>query len=134
GNTPGPGPVIGASRPPPRTRSTDLRLRPDPHIADLLVGRRPPSSSGLGHHPLKVAARVRIPLGVPASKPLVSARNVRLARGFGVLGVRRPVLDRKSTRLNSSHVKSSYAVLCLKKKTESADWSVEGHSAARLRN
>jgi hypothetical protein len=26
---------------------------------------KPPSSSGLGHHPLKVAARVRIPLGVP---------------------------------------------------------------------
>src|SRR5690606_41545169 len=29
-----------------------------------------------------------------------------------------PVLDRKSTRLNSSHVKISYAVFCLKKKTE----------------
>src|SRR5207302_2719582 len=28
-----------------------------------------------------------------------------------------PVLDRKSTRLNSSHVKISYAVFCLKKKT-----------------
>src|SRR5690606_42030565 len=27
------------------------------------------------------------------------------------------VLDRKSTRLNSSHVKISYAVFCLKKKT-----------------
>src|SRR5690606_41447786 len=26
--------------------------------------------------------------------------------------------DRKSTRLNSSHVKSSYAVFCLKKKTQ----------------
>src|SRR5690606_32765102 len=26
-----------------------------------------------------------------------------------------PVLDRKSTRLNSSHVKTSYAVFCLKK-------------------
>src|SRR5436305_14808860 len=26
--------------------------------------------------------------------------------------------DRKSTRLNSSHVRSSYAVFCLKKKTE----------------
>src|SRR5699024_12193079 len=26
--------------------------------------------------------------------------------------------DRKSTRLNSSHVSSSYAVFCLKKKTE----------------
>src|SRR5690606_40678520 len=27
-----------------------------------------------------------------------------------------PAKDRKSTRLNSSHVKSSYAVFCLKKK------------------
>src|SRR5207302_3002237 len=27
-----------------------------------------------------------------------------------------PALDRKSTRLNSSHVKISYAVFCLKKK------------------
>src|SRR5690606_39309893 len=27
-------------------------------------------------------------------------------------------VDRKSTRLNSSHVKSSYAVFCLKKKTK----------------
>src|SRR5690606_10587012 len=32
------------------------------------------------------------------------------AHGLGVLG------DRKSTRLNSSHVKISYAVFCLKKK------------------
>src|SRR5207249_6726982 len=29
---------------------------------------------------------------------------------------RRPALDRKSTRLNSSHVSISYAVFCLKKK------------------
>src|SRR5690606_40612816 len=29
---------------------------------------------------------------------------------------RPPTLDRKSTRLNSSHVKISYAVFCLKKK------------------
>src|SRR5690606_40887446 len=29
----------------------------------------------------------------------------------------RPAVDRKSTRLNSSHVKISYAVFCLKKKT-----------------
>src|SRR5690554_7582824 len=27
-----------------------------------------------------------------------------------------PILDRKSTRLNSSHVRISYAVFCLKKK------------------
>ena len=30
-------------------------------------GYRAPSSSGLGHHPLKVAARVRIPLGLPGA-------------------------------------------------------------------
>src|SRR2546430_5736322 len=29
---------------------------------------------------------------------------------------RRPILDRKSTRLNSSHSQISYAVFCLKKK------------------
>src|SRR5437870_7491054 len=29
--------------------------------------------------------------------------------------------DRKSTRLNSSHVANSYAVFCLKKKKESSD-------------
>src|SRR5699024_11267369 len=40
-------------------------------------------------------------------------RMCRLAR-FHPL----PDLDRKSTRLNSSHVSISYAVFCLKKKTE----------------
>src|SRR5690606_41725073 len=33
---------------------------------------------------------------------------------WGLLGI--AVADRKSTRLNSSHVKISYAVFCLKKK------------------
>src|SRR5690606_40563634 len=36
---------------------------------------------------------------------------------FGSEGVKQvPRRDRKSTRLNSSHVKTSYAVFCLKKK------------------
>src|SRR5690606_39323126 len=39
-------------------------------------------------------------------------RRVERSSGFGGKG--RP--DRKSTRLNSSHVKISYAVFCLKKK------------------
>ena len=50
---------------------------------------KPPSSSGLGHHPLKVAARVRIPLGVLDTKPLVSSRERCTARGFGVSGPER---------------------------------------------
>src|SRR5690606_41267449 len=36
--------------------------------------------------------------------------------GPDLLGVEQGVGDRKSTRLNSSHVKISYAVFCLKKK------------------
>src|SRR5690606_39418758 len=35
---------------------------------------------------------------------------------FAVFDKRKVILDRKSTRLNSSHVKISYAVFCLKKK------------------
>src|SRR5690349_23932839 len=33
-------------------------------------------------------------------------------------GLRRRTGDRKSTRLNSSHVESAYAVFCMKKKSE----------------
>src|SRR5437870_9738118 len=41
---------------------------------------------------------------------------LRLAAGHQVAIGRAPGLDRKSTRLNSSHVAISYAVFCLKKK------------------
>src|SRR5690606_40753672 len=45
--------------------------------------------------------------------------NVGLQRttGLGLAGDGLHAQDRKSTRLNSSHVKSSYAVFCLKKKS-----------------
>src|SRR5690348_17430888 len=44
---------------------------------------------------------------------------IRLARFVTKLRNNRVVLDRKSTRLNSSHPSISYAVFCLKKKTKS---------------
>src|SRR5439155_20406706 len=47
--------------------------------------------------------------GVPAA---------RLARQGYPLRDERPARDRKSTRLNSSHVAISYAVFCLKKKKQ----------------
>src|SRR5439155_21245669 len=40
----------------------------------------------------------------------------RLAKGINPAELRELVADRKSTRLNSSHVAISYAVFCLKKK------------------
>src|SRR3989442_2895058 len=42
----------------------------------------------------------------------------RLAERRGVAKVARRQEDRKSTRLNSSHVRISYAVFCLKKKKQ----------------
>src|SRR6266496_513095 len=41
--------------------------------------------------------------------------------------VRGHVQDRKSTRLNSSHVEISYAVFCLKKKKKNRDDLYDGH-------
>src|SRR5699024_12315795 len=52
----------------------------------------------------------------PRARPCSSGGSPRLlplARGTG-----RAAADRKSTRLNSSHVSISYAVFCLKKKTK----------------
>src|SRR5690606_20294727 len=46
-------------------------------------------------------------------RPAAMARE--LTKAFET--IRQGSLDRKSTRLNSSHVKISYAVFCLKKKT-----------------
>src|SRR5256885_7429786 len=41
---------------------------------------------------------------------------------------RRMSLDRKSTRLNSSHLVISYAVFCLKKKSYTGGAAVEAHA------
>src|SRR5690606_41574179 len=42
--------------------------------------------------------------------------------------------DRKSTRLNSSHVKISYAVFCLKKKKQKDDSNANTHEPIRPRH
>src|SRR5437660_9399787 len=49
----------------------------------------------------------------PAWRPCRPTRTARPRRGD-----RRAASDRKSTRLNSSHVAISYAVFCLKKKKQ----------------
>src|SRR5690242_21416982 len=48
----------------------------------------------------------------------VRALTVRLGAEMLVLGRKARDLDRKSTRLNSSHMSISYAVFCLKKKKQ----------------
>src|SRR5690242_21099815 len=55
-------------------------------------------------NPIDAATARRRPAGVPLST-LPSGASATIYR-----------IDRKSTRLNSSHMSSSYAVFCLKKK------------------
>src|SRR5256885_8538791 len=50
------------------------------------------------------------------------AAGVLGAWRLAILGRGRDGLDRKSTRLNSSHLVISYAVFCLKKKKKSKMW------------
>src|SRR5437870_11374163 len=56
--------------------------------------------------------------GPAVSERLRRPAQVRAARGLE----RQALLDRKSTRLNSSHVAISYAVFCLKKKKKQSQY------------
>src|SRR5439155_8086145 len=104
--------------------------QPQPHAGDLaerlfarLLGTLPsvPPGSHFGCYGREPAARGVRPFTVAAPRPdgigppdclRESFQSDAGPRG----GTRAGVRDRKSTRLNSSHVAISYAVFCLKKK------------------
>src|SRR6266498_4475862 len=56
------------------------------------------------------------PLQPEATEPTPPELRTGARDGLTVAADRLPAEDRKSTRLNSSHVRISYAVFCLKKK------------------
>src|SRR5207253_10877710 len=91
------------SLPPPPPRSTlfpyttlfrSSRFRPAPHCSALPASR-----------PAPAAPEARRSTATPTTSPTAPS-GLRCSRSR----------DRKSTRLNSSHVAISYAVFCLKKK------------------
>src|SRR5690606_42131474 len=91
-----------------------LHSFPTRRSSDLGGGRRAGAVGARGDYQARrSAARRQSALGdgLPRRRPAGRA-GVAGERGRAVA---RP-LDRKSTRLNSSHVKISYAVFCLKKK------------------
>src|SRR3712207_6873091 len=100
-------------RRPPRSTLfpyTTLFRSPDPLLQFREVGLDPAEEGGVvhvhaavGEHQLEVAVADR-EHQVPPDRPQDH------------LGGELPALDRKSTRLNSSHANISYAVFCLKKK------------------
>src|SRR5690349_22186411 len=83
--------------------------------------RRPPRSTLFPYTTLfrSRQGRARAPHREPLRAAELAARESprAVAEGAVALQPRRRV-DRKSTRLNSSHVEISYAVFCLKKKKE----------------
>src|SRR3712207_7484688 len=100
--------------------------------------RRPPRSTLFPYttlfrsdHPVIL----RIPLPAQQVLSLEPLRKARDARGVNLepvanLSLAYPV-DRKSTRLNSSHANISYAVFCLKKKNVQTPVCETGCLAAR---
>src|SRR5256885_5066429 len=56
--------------------------------------------------------------------------HLRISQG-DILAGDQAVVDRKSTRLNSSHLVISYAVFCLKKKTLAFDIQADGDLTPR---
>src|SRR5690606_41481506 len=97
------------------------------YFLGFLCLRLPPASTLFPYTTLfrsQLVRRVRVEVAVPAAHR--AERHVDVDAESGPPGLGRPALDvlhtikrrrdRKSTRLNSSHVKISYAVFCLKKK------------------
>src|SRR5437870_8194223 len=78
----------------------------------FLVLRHPPRSTLFPYTTLFRSPKSK--KGAPPSPPPTAAQ----LKAFGILQ-QEAEGDRKSTRLNSSHVAISYAVFCLKKKTAS---------------
>src|SRR5207253_9818866 len=66
----------------------------------------------VGHGNQNRQQRCAPPRADPTKSPAPALRPVEFVDCHGA--ARRPPVDRKSTRLNSSHVAISYAVFCLK--------------------
>src|SRR5690606_39535193 len=92
----------------PLSLQTLFRSRPEHPVGARALGM---------HHPLRDALAIEV--GQLLEQPDVLQQDRAAPTGrHRVLVVEKLAQDRKSTRLNSSHVKISYAVFCLKKKTQ----------------
>src|SRR3712207_8077285 len=81
----------------------------------FLMIRRPPRSTLFPYTTLFRSDAVLGVLGADLGQPAAAVLQVVVAEQVDVLGAGLGALDRKSTRLNSSHANISYAVFCLKK-------------------
>src|SRR5437773_6568895 len=95
--------------------------------------RRPPLSTLFPYTTLFRSRDLdRVLRGPDLALGLVDVTEDRMERGR-LAGSGRPTTDRKSTRLNSSHITISYAVFCLKKKTSAGSAPPRRRHRLRLR-
>src|SRR5260221_1340060 len=87
--------------------------------------RRPPRSTLFPYTTLFRSGRDPREWDDPALRRWVDS-PFTLAEIRSGLVAQRPLVDRKSTRLNSSHTVISYAVFCLKKKKHTSE--IQSHS------
>src|SRR5690554_7576511 len=91
--------------------------------------RRPPTSTLFpyttlfrSHHPTPIGFRFKNLIWRPILYANMSAKTYSIVIALIFINLLTQFIvycsDRKSTRLNSSHVRISYAVFCLKKKNE----------------
>src|SRR3989442_6360679 len=95
--------------------------------------RRPPRSTLFPYTTLFRSLVEQMPRRQRRAKPERPRRQQHVLRGGidGGPGRARRRRDRKSTRLNSSHVRISYAVFCLKKKKRTSKLINESYAADR---
>src|SRR5690606_39398193 len=100
-------PHTPAQLPCPTRRSSDL-------IPDYARGKRDPSTVSYPHPLLEQSLKETYGIIVYQEQVMECAKIIAGYTLGGADMLRRAMGDRKSTRLNSSHVKTSYAVFCLK--------------------
>src|SRR5699024_11872985 len=111
-------------------RAPALRDPPTPCPAS---GLRPPSSSPLSAPSPPEASTLSLHDALPIFRSCLAER-LRPARFIkSMFDLRTGILDRKSTRLNSSHVSISYAVFCLKTKKKRRRTGARAHQERALR-
>src|SRR5256885_6132452 len=98
--------------------------------------RRPPRSTLFPYTTLFRSGHRRVDMPVSKLKVEIARllRDNHYIQDFTVLDDGRHGLDRKSTRLNSSHLVISYAVFCLKKKKKTLNTLCIERSSTRTRS
>src|SRR5690606_40978848 len=104
--------AVGLGEKVDQRRAGGILLLPAQHHGQILQRLRQTHLRGPGHSVIPLPRVQVLPHRHAQRRAEHYPVELRIVGYFGYSGVR----DRKSTRLNSSHVKTSYAVFCLKKK------------------